>query len=299
MLIANPIYDSVFKYLLADADLAREFLATILGEEIIGIEVKPQETTTESADYGISIFRLDFKAVIRTAAGEQRKVLIELQKAKRLLDIRRFRRYLADNYQEEDALGLQDGTVRSMPLPIVTIYLLGFKLAPGYPAVFKMDHQVMDALTGKIIAPRPREPFVELLNHESYTVQIPLLPETARTRLEGALMVFNQEHRTDNPHTLNFTGDLSDPLVKRMVERLARAISDPQVRREIDAEEEVDRTITRLLHEEKLKYQAELQEALQEKELALQAALREKELALQEKDRLIAELMKQLSGQKE
>ncbi|MGH9841342.1 MAG: hypothetical protein ACREEM_21520 [Blastocatellia bacterium] len=62
MLIANPIYDSVFKYLLEDADVAREFLATILGEEIVSIEVKPQETTAESADYGVNIFRLDFKS---------------------------------------------------------------------------------------------------------------------------------------------------------------------------------------------------------------------------------------------
>ncbi|MGH9853700.1 MAG: hypothetical protein ACREBD_27995 [Blastocatellia bacterium] len=255
MLIANPIYDTVFKYLLEDNELAREFLATILDEEIISIEVKPQETVTESADYGVNIFRLDFKAVIKMVAGEHRKVLIELQKAKRLLDIMRFRRYLA-------------------------------------------AHRVTDVLTGKIISPRPREPFVELLNHESYTVQIPLLTETARTRLEGALMVFNQEHQTDNPHVLNFTGDLSDPLVKKMVDRLARAISDPQVRREMDAEDEVDRTITRLLHEKELEYQA----ALQEKEAALQekeAALQEKDAALQEKDRMIADLMKQLTSQQE
>jgi hypothetical protein len=291
MLIANPIYDSVFKYLLENADLAREFLATILGEEIVSIEVKPQETITESADYGVNILRLDFKAVIKTAAGEHRKVLIELQKAKRLLDIMRFRRYLADNYQEEDPLGLNDGVVRNMPLPIVTIYLLGFKLATGYPAVFKMEHQATDVLTGKVISPRPREPFVELLNHESYTVQIPLLTETARTRLEGVLMVFNQEHQTDNPQVLNFTGDLSDPLVKKMVERLARAISDPQVRREMDAEAEVDRTITRLLQEKDIEYQA----ALQEKDIEYQATLQEKDAALQEKDRLIAELMKQLA----
>ena len=115
-------------------------------------------------------------------------------------------------------------------------------------------------------------------------------------------MVFNQEQRTEHPQILNYTGDLSDPLVKKMVERLARAISDPQVRRELDAEEEVDSTIHRLLDEEKLKYQAELQEkdaalqvALQEKETVIQ----EKEMALQEKDRLIAELMKQLASQKE
>lgn len=294
MLIANPIYDSVFKYLLEDAEVAREFLATMLGEEIVSIEVKPQETTTESADYGVNIFRLDFKAVIKTAVGEQRKVLIELQKAKRLLDIRRFRRYLADNYQEEDALGLQDDTVINLPLPIVTIYLLGFKLAAGYPAVFKLQHQVMDVRTGKIISSRPREPFVELLNHKSYTVQIPLLPEDAMTRLEKALMVFNQEYRTDDAHVLNFTGDVSDPLVKKMVDRLTRAISDPQVRREMDAEDEVDRTITRLLHEQELEYQA----ALQEKEVALQekeAALQEKESVIREQERRIAELMQQLA----
>lgn len=302
MLIANPIYDTVFKYLLEDIELAREFLATLLGEEIISIEVKPQETTTESADYGINIFRLDFKAVIKLVAGEQRKVLIELQKAKHLLDIMRFRRYLADNYREEDALGLSDDAVINLPLPIVTIYLLGFKLAAGYPAVFKLEHQVTDVLTGKIIAPRPREPFVELLNHESYTVQIPLLTENARTRLEGVLMVFNQEHQTDNPQVLDFTGDLSDPLVKKMVARLARAIRDPQVRREMDAEDEVDRTITRLLHEKDLEYQAALQEkeaALQEKEATLQekeAALQEKDVVIREQERRIAELMKQLAN---
>ena len=31
MIIANPIYDVVFKYLLEDADIARDLLSTILG----------------------------------------------------------------------------------------------------------------------------------------------------------------------------------------------------------------------------------------------------------------------------
>jgi hypothetical protein len=84
VLIANPIYDSAFKYLLEDNEVARELLSAILDEQIVSIEVKPQETTTESADYGVNILRLDFKAVVKTAADERRKVLIELQKAKRL-----------------------------------------------------------------------------------------------------------------------------------------------------------------------------------------------------------------------
>ncbi|NOT59645.1 MAG: hypothetical protein HOP19_05400 [Acidobacteria bacterium] len=106
-------------------------------------------------------------------------------------------------------------------------------------------------------------------------------------------MVFNQEHRTENPQTLNYTGDMSDPLVKRMVERLARAARDPQVRREMDAEQEVDRAINRLLDEKEREYQAALQEqelALQEKELVLQ----EKQAMLQAQEQLITELKKQL-----
>jgi|GEM_PF-3220404 hypothetical protein len=62
MIIANPIYDVVFKYLLEDVEIARELLATILGEEVQSLEMKPQETSTETAG-DIRILRFDFKAV--------------------------------------------------------------------------------------------------------------------------------------------------------------------------------------------------------------------------------------------
>ena len=279
MLIANPIYDSVFKYLLEDADLAREFLATILGEEIVSIEVKPQETTVEITSHSINIFRLDFKAVIKTATGEHRKILIELQKAKHLLDIMRFRRYLADNYQKEDEITQELGTVERLALPIVTIYFLGFKLATGYPAVFKTNHQVTDVFTGEVLTSRPREPFVELLHHESYTIQIPLLRDDSQTRLEQVLLLFNQEHRAEDPHKLSYVGEPSDPLVRKMVDRLTRAIGDDDLRRHMDVEDEVDRTISKLLREKDSEYQAEIQE---------------KDGVIQEQARLIADLMKRL-----
>lgn len=82
MLIANPIYDVVFKYLLEDVEIARELLSAILGETVQNLEVKPQETATETAS-GIHILRFDFKATIKTQEGKQRQVLIELQKAKK------------------------------------------------------------------------------------------------------------------------------------------------------------------------------------------------------------------------
>jgi hypothetical protein len=67
--------------------------------------------------------------------------------------------------------------------------------------------------------------------------------------------------------------------VKRIVERLTRAITDPRVRREMDAEDEVDQTITRLLNEKDVEHQVTLRAALQEKD----ATIQKKDAALEER----------------
>jgi len=41
MIIANPIYDVVFKYLPDDVEIARELLATIQVVKVESLEVKP------------------------------------------------------------------------------------------------------------------------------------------------------------------------------------------------------------------------------------------------------------------
>jgi hypothetical protein len=129
ILIANPIYDVVFNYLLEDAFIAKELLSTILGVNIIELTVKPQETLVNDETSGeIKIFRLDFKAVIKLSEGEQKTVLIELQKAKKSYDISRFRTYLGENYKKQEVISLADGIQVSVSLEIVSIYILGFNL---------------------------------------------------------------------------------------------------------------------------------------------------------------------------
>ena len=98
MLIANPIYDAVFKYLMDDLPVARVIISTIIGQEVEELEFKQRERSAQVASLGVTIFRLDFSAVIKTAAGERKNVLIEIQKADKGEDISRFRRYLAENY---------------------------------------------------------------------------------------------------------------------------------------------------------------------------------------------------------
>ncbi len=98
MLIANPIYDAVFKYLMDDLPVAKVILSTVVGREIEELEFKQRERSAQVASLGVTIFRLDFSAVIKTADGERKNVLIEIQKADSGEDIGRFRRYLAENY---------------------------------------------------------------------------------------------------------------------------------------------------------------------------------------------------------
>ena len=64
MKLANPIYDTVFKYLMKDTEIARRLLSKIIGEEIIEIEVRPQEHTYKTEKHDITILRFDFKATI-------------------------------------------------------------------------------------------------------------------------------------------------------------------------------------------------------------------------------------------
>lgn len=249
MIIANPIYDSVFKYLLDDADIAKELLSTILNEEIVSIEVKPQETVTEIDSHSLTVFRLDFKAIIKLPDNSHKKVLIELQKAKKLFDIMRFRRYLADNYQKTDTIVDANGEEKNTPLPIITVYFLGFPLKKGLPAVFKTQHEITDVVTGEILQKRPKEPFVELLHHNSYTIQIPLLTDKLQTRIEKVLMVFSPIYKTDDRHKLDYVGKTDDILINKILNRLIRAVADEQVRKQMDVEDEIENTIANLLRE--------------------------------------------------
>lgn len=267
MIIANPIYDVVFKYLLEDTEIARELLSTILGETIVQLSVKPQETLIKDKSGEIKIFHLDFKAVIDRANGEQKTVLIELQKAKKSHDILRFRKYLGENYTKEEVRKNDKGVIESYALEIVTIYILGFELQGVDRPVLKVNRKYTDAITQEeVIA---NDDFINKLTHESYTIQIPRLRHDQRNKLEEVLEIFSQDYVTTDLHNLDFKKESTLPLVKKMVKRLSKAASNEKIRKTMEAEDMLDRLINRETAE-KLKIQAkEFQEklALKDKEI--------------------------------
>ena len=291
MIIANPIYDVVFKYLLEDIEIARELLSTILGEEIQTLDLKPQETATENSGSSISILRFDFKAIIKTKTGEQKKALIELQKAKQMFDAMRFRRYLGDNYKKEDVVLDENGTSKKLPLPIVTIYFLGFPLDNINRAVVKVNREYQDVITQEIL--NVKEDFVELLTHDSYLIQLRLLEGKSRTKLEKVLQVFSPEFKTEDKHQLDFQGDLNEPLVQKIVARLERAIASEEIRDKMDVEDEIDRAFERELNKlasAKDKIIAEKEQELEAKNQELEVERQKveaKDQALEAKDQVL------------
>lgn len=77
--IANPIYDSVFKYLMEDERVARTILSALLKKEVVSVEMR----RNEYANVGrrdISMFRIDFGAKVREADGRVHLVLIECRR---------------------------------------------------------------------------------------------------------------------------------------------------------------------------------------------------------------------------
>jgi hypothetical protein len=295
MIIANPLYDVVFKYLLEDTEIARGLLSAILGEEIQSLEVKPQETSVETGA-SLRILRFDFKAVIRTQGGEPRKVLIELQKAKQAFDVMRFRRYLGDNYRREDQVLNESGEEEICPLPIVSIYVLGFSLDRIPAGVVKISREYRDAITQEVL--QIADPFVELLTHDSYIIQVRKLAPQARNQLELVLQIFSPKFQTKDKHQLNFPGDSADPLVRKMAERLGRAIASEEIRDTMDVEDEIDRIFARetgkleAVIAEKEGVIAEKEELIAEKEGVIaekEGVIAEKEGIIAEKEELIAE----------
>jgi hypothetical protein len=294
MLIANPIYDTIFKYMLEDTDVARRFLSAIIGEEIIALDLRPQEYTTSAERFLVTVYRIDFKAIIKTNLGEQKKVLIELQKAKKRLDIERFRRYLGDNYAKRDE---QDGEV--FTLPIITIYFLGFTLSVKKP-ILKITRVYQDATTGEVV--EGQDEFIEKLTHDSFVVQIPALPKQTKNKLERLLSVFDQRRiQTDlGERMLSFPTPDDDPEdedLRRVVRRLALAAESEDVREQARMEEELEVSLERVISENDQKMQEinreieQMNRTLEEKDRTLE----EKDRTLEEKDQTIQNMAQQLA----
>ncbi len=291
MIIANPLYDVVFKRLMENERVAKFFIGTMLDTFVESIEVKPQEFTYTDELAGLAVLRLDFIAIIKTKTGESKKVLIEIQKAKNQIDLMRFRNYLAEQYKKEDKINDE-----SVVLPITTIYILGFKLPDIETACVRVERQYTDLINKTTITQKSE--FIEKLTHDCFVVQARRITDRYQTRLDKLLSVFEQSNFTDNKEITkkyHHKPDLEE--VKEITDILHYVGTEPEERKLIEDEQEAWRTVNAMFEEKERKLLKEL--ADKTKELSEKdQALSEKDQALSEQKQLIEELLRKLNEKK-
>ncbi len=303
MRIANPMYDVFFKFLMEDTDLAKELIGTLINQEIITLELRPQETTVQIPSRYLSIIRLDFKATIKTKSGKYKKVLIEMQKGKHSFDIIRFRKYLGENYAKIDDVRNDNGEIEKMSLPIIAIYFLGFELDNVLAAVLQNKPEYHDVLTGENL--QVNNQLIEQLNHDCYFVQIPRLRIDLKNHISKMLVIFNQKFIVDSNKQVLVIPDemLEDEELNKFILRLSKPLLNERLLREAEAEEAMEQTLENLETKlERVEGKLEKQTLVLEKqttELEKQATeLGTKDKELETKDKELAELKRQLENLK-
>jgi len=224
--------------------------------EVEEVTLGQQETVFPDQKRSLTLFRLDFKAVIKEADGSRKTVLIELQKSKYATDIQRFRSYLGSNYmaRKKDLSKVEEAKVEyQSAFPIITIYILGYNLDDlPYMAVTVNRDGINSVNKEKI---NVKSFFIEHLTHQSHIIQVRRLPEKRRTKLENFLVLFNQAWVTKE----NFILDLQEipKGFNDIAKYLQGPVMDESFRRNLEAEDELDT----IFDEQEAKYLKKIVEA--------------------------------------
>ncbi len=298
MKLLNPLFDTVFKYLMEDIEVAKSIIQAVIKQEVLELSPSPLDSTDISIKLKyaqLEMQRQDYVAIIKTAnpvtgAPEVEKVVIEVQKSPFIPEIGRFRNYLADKYRRKSVYHL-DGEQKEYYLPIKTIYLVEEIFNPALPAVLGRRGQYFDELENTLYL-GGRDKVVELFSHDAWFIQTELLPPEFKDELMYVLSVFAPSFRTSKTDRYIDVPD-NDLLVKkhkileRMIRRLEAATKDKEVNTAVDLEMEYEGFIERNIAEAKLARQNEA-EAKHNEAVALALAEKErteKEFALAEKEK--------------
>jgi len=280
MIIANPLFDTAFKQIVREPEVAKAMIETLLEKDVIDIVPSDSEhniTPMDDEDKRPKFLRVDYCAVVRNKDGTTQKILIEMQKATGADNILRFREYLA-------VAGYKPKTMAETPIPVVTVYFLGFTLKHVETPCLKVARQYIDMLSNTVL--ETKEKFVELLTHDSYIIQAPRINinKEPKTRLEKILSVFEQKNFVDyQEETINYKYPINDNAVKKMADILHYIGTDPDERKMLEDEAYWNRFI----------YHTSGALVRKDDELA------EKDRELAEKDRELAEAKQQTAEAKQ
>ena len=331
IIIPNPIYDVVFRYLMEDTDSATVVISTLLNvkikklqlEPLTHAEKKPKPSASGIKDPNtkddIQLFHLDFTAVIELPDGSDELIMIEVQKASEPEDIFRFKRYISKNFQKKQSREITNPNTQAidtidMPIRLIPIFILNFRIENEInDLLIKTNHFKRGVFRNKNL--EKHNEFIDNLTYDILVVQLPNLHKISPSEYEGdeykkklyaLLKLFDQKSTfNDNEHRLKVMRRLLPGFLDRVVLRLQAADSNnPDLEEQMYIEDEylkalIDRdnkiTYLGLKLEEKSKVLEEKDKALEEKDKALE----EKDKALGEKDKALEEVSKALANQQQ
>ena len=299
--VANPIYDSVFKYIMEDERIAKTMLSALLKKEVVKVTVRPHEYSNTTRDT-LSMFRIDFAATVREREGnviKDRVVLIELQKTWLNTETLRFRQYLGAQYSNKN--NIREANDKGFAYPMVAVYLLGHRVGNIKEPIVYVNHDVFD-YNGNIVADGNEEPFVESLTHNSIIVQIPLLHGNVNNRLEKVLSVFDQTLvEGDTQQVLKIDEDkyADDNDMLYVLHKLTAAAANSEMRQDMNVEDEYYQAIedrdTAIMQRDKiLKEQSEQLSQKDEQLSQKDEQLSQKDEQLSQKDKQLRNMAKAL-----
>jgi hypothetical protein len=309
MYITNPIYDTVFRFMLEDKRVARAVLSAIIQEKVVELNFATRERLVRKPDekdgtwepeMHYTVCRIDFSARIATPEGGSKTVVIELQKARLMSDIMRFRRYLELHFRSwENACGDENSHGARQ---IYCIFILEQDIGiPGCP-VIRVDSAVWDVATGKALDTAGNE-FIESIRHRSWIVQTRQLKDSRRTDLERLLSIFCLGLN----HILSVKEDDYPKNCRLIIRRLCTAVGNELIRTEMEYDDDylkelrfLERELAKQnkVFEEQNKVIEEQDKVIEEKRKVIEEkdkVIEEKKKAFEENNKVIEELKKQLA----
>ena len=237
--VANPIYDSVFKFLMEDERVAKILLSALLKKDVVSVEMRRHEYSNTTRN-DISMFRIDFAARVKDEDGKEKLMLIELQKTWVETETLRFRQYLAAQYNAKENMVCEKTPSHSYAYPMVAVYLLGHCIGKVYEPVVYVNHAARN-YDGKEVKDGMKDPFIHSLTHDSIIVQLPLLKDKITNHLYKVLSVFDQSHRDKaNSQLINLDESKyeGDEDMEHILHRLTQATVNAELRQDMNVEDE-------------------------------------------------------------
>lgn len=254
--VCNPIYDTVFKYLMEDERVAKVLLGGILNKKIVNVEIKGHECAYQSDENtSLKLLRFDFAGTIENPDGTKETVTIELQKASEPEEVMRFRKYFGLQMASEsnaDAVTKhrrdKDKTpyIVKKPRHIYGIFILGHSLGKGFEYPLIKGSTVFYDEDDNVLNFKTQCEFLKGMTYHLYIIQIPFLPEKPKKPLEKILRAFDQRYKLEyDSKYLELSEDKDkDSGYNVIFNRLLYAAADEQLRGNLDLEDYAERLHT-------------------------------------------------------